>query len=790
MVDQSVPEQIGDSVNKFSSRFTRMPVWKRTALAVVIASLLLLLIYGIFVGVLFWERLTGEDLALFIDSKSDFVQAVHSQSIPLEYGFSTNNLAFCTASCDWSLRDLGAGTVIEQGKEALPSGTTVQKTFTRAAPDGGMFQQYYQFEMSCSNKRTALCRTDGLQRTASVLTVVNVTYPQQDQNAASLARAQLASWSEAARTEIGLLEAIARANRSGRAGEYASRSAQAAAQLREKYSQVDQALQRDDVHTVAILTGTHPQSPVRVEYEAELTEERAALAAYQTLLRSSDEINAALSLASPAQRAELEATLAPLRAAVVNFEREDPALLRNATRAVSAALEDFENNSGKSIISIASNAESGVYSDYVQACIIKNYPCPQPPNSPKTLSESFASLQHACDARANLSAFFAEAKLAYASSLISNATVSEVEAYYNVSEIKAGIDYATISDAMRDAARRGYLLSTRPSLRLAVDPEPSVVTQRITCNITQTNAMLLAAPHLQLVQLDVQPAQLPSLEFEAAKCCLEGTCMTCSKQEKYPIILVHGHAFADTTSPELSVAAFQSFATRLQDDGYVYAGNAFPREALSGITRNEYAQLPAPLVFTATYYYDSYQEEGELSFVPTKSESIEVYALRLRDVINVVQHKTGSDKVIIVAHSMGGLVSRKYLQFFGDDEVATLIMIGTPNAGVSGKVRSLCDVTGAARECQDLAQDSLFLAKLNAAQQPSIPMYTLAGRGCDGDFDGIVSVESVALPNAENFVYDGVCGDIYLHSAMLEPDMMPQVYDKILELLSNFSSMP
>ena len=56
----------------------------------------------------------------------------------------------------------------------------------------------------------------------------------------------------------------------------------------------------------------------------------------------------------------------------------------------------------------------------------------------------------------------------------------------------------------------------------------------------------------------------------------------------------------------------------------------------------------------------------------------------LQNIINNICSVTGKKKVYLVAHSMGGLASRAYLQFsYANKNVAGLITIGTPHYGVS-----------------------------------------------------------------------------------------------------------
>ena len=60
---------------------------------------------------------------------------------------------------------------------------------------------------------------------------------------------------------------------------------------------------------------------------------------------------------------------------------------------------------------------------------------------------------------------------------------------------------------------------------------------------------------------------------------------------------------------------------------------------------------------------------------------IKQYALNLSKEIDAIKGYTNAEKVDIVAHSMGGLVARWYIQKWNKNDVGKLIMIGTPNHG-------------------------------------------------------------------------------------------------------------
>ena len=66
---------------------------------------------------------------------------------------------------------------------------------------------------------------------------------------------------------------------------------------------------------------------------------------------------------------------------------------------------------------------------------------------------------------------------------------------------------------------------------------------------------------------------------------------------------------------------------------------------------------------------------------PAKGDCVD-YATRLSQTIDQILTTTNKPKVILVVHSMGGLISRYYIeQLNGADKVAKLIMLGTPNRG-------------------------------------------------------------------------------------------------------------
>jgi pimeloyl-ACP methyl ester carboxylesterase len=87
----------------------------------------------------------------------------------------------------------------------------------------------------------------------------------------------------------------------------------------------------------------------------------------------------------------------------------------------------------------------------------------------------------------------------------------------------------------------------------------------------------------------------------------------------------------------------------------------------------------------------------------------------LSQAIRNVKDATGASKVVILAHSMGGLVSRVYIEMLGGTDVERLITIGTPNAGTA-----LADLIS---DPDVKAVDSLWLPTMAIRQivQPDSP---------------------------------------------------------------------
>jgi len=266
-------------------------------------------------------------------------------------------------------------------------------------------------------------------------------------------------------------------------------------------------------------------------------------------------------------------------------------------------------------------------------------------------------------------------------------------------------------------------------------------------------------------------------------CILNNQIKECGEDRKNPIILIHGHSFNEDASIDFSLRSLSKIQKELEKEGYLNLGELKINEIDEEIWRS------FPISVRATYYEISLIHLGENIISTRKSERIENYALRLRDIINKIRQKSSSEKVTIISHSMGGLVGREYIRLFEDYNIDKFIMIGTPNKGLKGKSASLCSVFGSSKECEDMKEGSVFLNILNSYEPKEGRYYNIIGKGCDTegeDGDGVVVVNNTMLVYSTNYYINGTCPSSLnnlLHNELLNPLKYPKVVKIIKEII-------
>jgi len=133
---------------------------------------------------------------------------------------------------------------------------------------------------------------------------------------------------------------------------------------------------------------------------------------------------------------------------------------------------------------------------------------------------------------------------------------------------------------------------------------------------------------------------------------------------------------------------------------------------------------------------------------------IEWFAEQLHTRIEAIRAATGAERVVLVAHSMGGLVSRAYLRRFGAARVAKLITIGAPHHGsmLAWSFPGTC--------LAQMRPGNAWLTDLNRDENRTAPVPTTS---IWSRHDSMVAPQaSSVLGNAENIALVGVA-----HNALL-----------------------
>lgn len=121
-------------------------------------------------------------------------------------------------------------------------------------------------------------------------------------------------------------------------------------------------------------------------------------------------------------------------------------------------------------------------------------------------------------------------------------------------------------------------------------------------------------------------------------------------------------------------------------------------------------------------------------------------AAQLARRIDAVLEETGAEKLILITHSMGGLVSRAYLQANGAARVARLLMLAAPTHGTH-VARLSCGVN--ARQMRPRSQ---WLQRLNAQPLPPIAISNIWTR----DDEILLPPDTARLEQVREIVFEDV----------------------------------
>jgi hypothetical protein len=272
---------------------------------------------------------------------------------------------------------------------------------------------------------------------------------------------------------------------------------------------------------------------------------------------------------------------------------------------------------------------------------------------------------------------------------------------------------------------------------------------------------------------------LPEEDCSSKDCSCENKDIKGKGIDNYPIIIVHGFGSTPARMRELQ-------RHLIYDLGYVNGKQI-------SIFSEECPTNERKAIYLATYYETLQLTQAEKSAELMQASFERIMGKKLakkglsfdeifEKIVDKVKTCSDSDKVNIIAHSMGGLVTRAYIANKENmREVNKMIVMGTPNhGGIYGKqtvqlfkgleaemgerkdllrrcsnievpslVMSLVDGRDVTKECEQLQQTESIESEvlLNDETPGLVEYYTIAG-DIDGEGDGTVTVESVALDGA------------------------------------------
>lgn len=208
-----------------------------------------------------------------------------------------------------------------------------------------------------------------------------------------------------------------------------------------------------------------------------------------------------------------------------------------------------------------------------------------------------------------------------------------------------------------------------------------------------------------------------------------------------PIIFIHGisSGFEKWDKTANTISGGQVYTMRFQND--------------VTITHNYRGKAPSVWVWNVSYYSPQILEEsfhGDLT----------IYATRLEKIVKEICDITSSNQVVFVAHSMGGLVAKKYVTLHPQNyqHVAAFLAVGTPHQGVPfslpllGQLDDLHEgsrfLTTLDKEWESLLKTHPFKWGVIGGISPSVPTQSINEKTTDAGGPGFVQIKS-AIPLGE-----------------------------------------
>ena len=772
---------------------------------------------------LFVNFLLGNDIIVKLEVDKEILPLIHNQEENITFKAKVTTNPFCTAQCESTFTNINDNQILKNETFKLIPGKASKRNYLIKSTNIGTGIDLYKFSMDCHSIRSLLCHTSEVPTTRNILIIVNRSLTEAEKELKNklneLIGFLLKRQSNLHGKQVVIDQAIQELNQTLNINQIIKENLEIkniSSKLLENVKDLQETWDQQDYFKLE--KGFYKANSDITQIEARFSELNNNLSnkinQYNLLITDLTTVKDQLTQLKN-QFTINESLITQINDVIKKFNqvisifqtKNDFTLKQNSIREVASIITSLSFSIKEVTKKQALEKELSLNVNYDLICNLTGN-CIQHPSIQEHSDQTTFELNQTCSKINNLRNLYKELN-------ISIQNISSAQNYPNTTVFSDNISLKF--NNLKQNIINNYLTQV-PGNSQNTELIKEILTQKplaTTGNYSQYNLSPILTTKLIENQpkackiintLDIQNIQTNKITIQKSTsiplnitfknpqpiCCVFSECKECCTTDKchnnpkmFPIVFIHGHAFNKDTSADYSLDAFNKIQRKLEQDGYLNAGaislyTGFDTPGIWGLPN-------VPVTIKASYYFDIFKQPENYIVVQTKSENINTYALRLKELIETIQFKTKKPKVTIIAHSMGGLVARRYMQIFENHNIHKLITIATPNKGIQGSTADYCPIIGEKLECRDMNSDSLFMNKLSIGKQPDIPMHSIIGTGCIMDTeigDGVVFEQNAELENAKNYLINGTCSKLdTLHTQILDTDLYPKVYTIIKDAL-------
>ena len=778
---------------------------KTIAIFCLLLVLMMIFVFGSRIS-LFINIMMGKDIVLKLQADREDLKILNGQESNITFTADVTTNPFCSASCHYSFNDLSNNMTVDSSNFILKAGLPFQKTYSIETTAKGTGQSLYSFGMECRSIGSVLCPVNEKVTQRSILVTVEHDLNEEEKVLKNNISTEIKNIS--ARIEIMYNKEILLGSEIKILGNnLASKdiikydvAKDMLTSLSGKTEEIKKGWPGQDYYSLKAETDNLTSSVLEAEASFSKAEDALSskIKAYNKIaddITSSGNYLEELKTKPVLSMNEYESLLRIAK----NFNEVSAEFFQTRNiYATEQEADDVANRTAKFYISINNEImketlkhEIETDINYDALCFVTG-DCIPHPSILERANQSDYNLTSACSYTEGLHDYYTVINLSINYTLLQNpsAEVRTIKQNITNNYLSQIPENSTNEKIIKDIFSYGNLsvagnYTKQEIAAELIKQQPEICSSFYYLNETINKIKIEKIKINETKQINFSI----SLPEQTDICCVFSICKPCCEGEKcyndnstYSIIFIHGHDLNSNIPADYSLDVFNKIIGKLEQENYIDAG------AISFYTTSDSTQKGVwgvsgyPLLIKGSYYFDTLKQPENYITFQAKSENIDTYAIRLKDMVDTVKYRTNKPKVTIVAYSMGGLVARRYIQIFGADSVYKMILIGTPNRGIAGKVADYCSLFGGGElECRDMTAGSVFLERLNLGSLPKISIYNIFGQGCDmqgGIGDGIVLEQNAVLDNAKNYIINGTCQTFKtLHNSLIDTDVHPEVYD-------------